>query len=188
MKFLLPHITDRKTTSNLSDISDSEDNDGSRMSEGTFQSSDSQSLFEPSQTTPTFEPAPSTSASEVHQSRAASPATNLIARPTTKRKRTPYPQQRGQNASMDDKIIDAILSLNKPHVEEKDDCDNFLQSLAPQLRSLNPLARYKCQAEIQLLILRHLEHSQTSSASSQAVGQNQQPLQQQYNAAYDPYQ
>ena len=84
MKLLLPHITDRKTTSNLSVVSDSEDNDCSRMSEATFQSlqclpSGSQSLVEPSQTTernttPTSEPTPSTSASEVHQSRAASPA------------------------------------------------------------------------------------------------------------------
>jgi BESS motif len=202
MKFLLPHITDRKTTSNLSDVSDSEGDDCSQMSQTTFQSlqclpSGSQSLIEPSQTTernttPTSHPTPSPSASEVHHSRAASPATNLIARPTTNRRRVPYPQQRGQNASMDGKILDAILSMNKPHVEEKDDCDHFLQSLSPQLRSLNPLARYKCQAEIQMLILRHLEQSQTSTASfSHAGGQHQQPLHQHYkynNAAYDQYQ
>ena len=78
---------------------------------------------------------------------------------------------------MDGKILDAILSMNKPHMEAKDDCDYFLQSLAPQLRSLNPLARYKCQAKFQMLILRHMEQSQTSTASfSHAVGQHQQPL------------
>ncbi|KAK3730873.1 hypothetical protein RRG08_058118 [Elysia crispata] len=81
---------------------------------------------------------------------------------------------------------------NKPHVEEKDDCDHFLQSLAPQLRSFSPLARYKCQAEIQMLILRHLEQSQTSTSSfSHAGGHYQQPLNQHYNynnAAFDQYQ
>ncbi|GFO35903.1 transcription factor adf-1 [Plakobranchus ocellatus] len=192
MKFLLPHITDRKTTSNLSEVSDNEGDDCSQMSETAFQSlqclpSTSQSLTEPGQSTErnTTDTQPNPSPS----SRAASPATNLIARPTTNKRRAPYPQQRGQNASMDDKILDAIMSMNnKPHVEEKDDCDHFLQSLARQLRSLGPLARYKCQAEIQMLILRHLEESQTSTSSfSHAGGQYQHPLNQHYNYNNDAF-
>ena len=193
MKFLPPHITDRKTTSNLSDVSDNEDDDCSQMSETNLQSLQCLPSTSPEPGQSTERNTTDTQPNPSPSSRAASPATNLIARPTTNKRRAPYSQQRGQNASMDDKILDAIMSMNnKPHVEEKDDCDHFLQSLAPQLRSLSPLARYKCQAEIQMLILRHLEQSQTSTSSfSHAGGQYQQPLNQHYNynnAAFDQYQ
>ena len=183
MKFLLPHITERKTTSNLSDVSDNEDDDCSQMSETNLQSLQCLPSTSPEPDQSTERNTTDTQPNPSPSSRAASPATNLIARPTTNKRRAPYPQQRGQNASMDDKILDAIMSMNnKPHVEEKDDCDHFLQSLAPQLRSFSPLARYKCQAEIQMLILRHLEQSQTSTSSfSHAGGQYQQPLNQHYN-------
>ena len=163
MKFLLPHITHRKTTyQNLSDVSDAEE----QFSEESF----SESL--------------AVAKEEASTSQAST--CQALASGSQVRKRKQIPQER-RESSIDSDFCNAIQYI-KPREESNDEDELFLRSLAPKMKMLDPLSKLECQAEMQLLLLRYLRQGQTTSTGHCQTHQPHYNIIENGDEEYKPYQ
>ncbi|KAK3758353.1 hypothetical protein RRG08_004174 [Elysia crispata] len=144
--FLLPHIGDRASSSNLSP-------DQLEENEPTFSVGDNSQ-----DRSSTLSPAPSTStqsqAVEVHAQPLLTPT------PSAARKRK-YPQERYAANPVDEKMLETISNIGTRIAQKEvlDEDEHFCRSLVSKIKSLDPFSKLECQAEIQMVILRYMRRS-----------------------------
>ncbi|GFO47959.1 transcription factor adf-1 [Plakobranchus ocellatus] len=149
--FLLPHIGDRATCSNLSPEQQEEESESVRGIES------------PRDRSHTPSPVPTT----VSTSTQNSEAQPLVTPRPRKRK---IPQERYTINPVDERMLDAITSIGDKltQIEAPDEDELFCKSLVSKIRSLDPFSKMECQAEIQMVILKYMRRS-TQVADTQAV-------------------
>ncbi|GFN99629.1 hypothetical protein PoB_002613500 [Plakobranchus ocellatus] len=145
MTFLLPHITDNKTSSNLSDISDQEEDNINSTDESQMpQSIDESQILDDGIEAPTVDaPRPTASVDK------------------GKRKRAKFPQERAFASTIDKEIFTAIknISVTTPRSEPEDEDEFFFKSPIPKMKTLDPITKWELQTELQMLVLRYVKRS-----------------------------
>lgn len=165
--FLLPHIGDRATCSNLSP----------EREEETESALGNQSPRDRS-----FTPSPvPTAASTSTQGSEAQP---LVSQRPRKRK---FPQERHAVNPMDERMLETISYIGDKLTQKEtpDEDELFCKSLVSKIRSLDPFTKMACQAEVQMVILKHMRQSAQTSGSSRQIHTSQSG---QGFDAYDQYQ
>ncbi|KAK3804440.1 hypothetical protein RRG08_042200 [Elysia crispata] len=169
MLFVLPHLLDRKTESNISE-SDNEDTEHMIQVEEASQASSSSFVFapinSPSQSPHVSTPTPVDASSQDDQPRVNAPHT----RPQTKRsvRRPPYPQER-HDIHLDVEMIQTLKGLSQKQEDTNNDEDLiFFKSLLPKMKLLNPDEKMECQYEMHTLMMRYVRNHKVNSSSSRA--------------------
>lgn len=190
MMFLLPHMSDRKTCSNLSDP-DTDDDKMSQISDVSIPLSDV-SIQGPS-TSFQQDIISQAECSASEQAEAATrPATTMNA---CRKRKAKFPTS--HKDSLDSDILQAIKSMGETPAQatpEPDEDSHFFQSLVPKMKILDPLAKMECQTEIQMLVLKYVRRalaprppSQTEHYGNSHRGQYEGYTQSQSRSDEDPY-
>lgn len=167
MLFLLPYVTDQKASCNLSEESEHEMDGFSQMSTPGASNS--------SVATPDLMALTQNEDLDAHPSRPSSrnhgdgSAAHSSAEPNTtpvqsRKSKYKFPQER-QPHSLDSDILRAIKTI-RPEEKCEDEEELFLKSLAPKLRSLDPLLKLECQAEMQMLLLKYMRQQQATNSQN----------------------
>ncbi|GFO16540.1 hypothetical protein PoB_004304500 [Plakobranchus ocellatus] len=140
--FLLPHIGDRATCSNLSPEQQEEQSESVRGIES------------PRDRSHTPSPVPTTASTSTQ----GSEAQPLVTPRPRKRK---FPQERYTINPVDERMLDTITSIGDKLTQKEapDEDELFCKSLVSKIRSLDSFSKMECQAEIQMVILKYMRRS-----------------------------
>lgn len=153
MLFLLPYTVENKTTSNLSDLSDHEEEVSGQPN---------------TSISPALETTITTNDMVTPTSGIAGPSSVE----KRQKKRAKFPQERALASTLDKEIFTAIQNISTTSSKSvpEDEDELFFKSLIPKMKTLDPITKWELQAEIQMLVLRYVKDSgrryQTSSSCS----------------------